>query len=97
MMIQMLVHAAAPLRRRQIAEEWMRMFRAPAFPAVMKLANLRLELLVLAQKIPLVGYDEFRVGRIVFGEVLLIPVNRFEESANHPPDQNARRIEPARG
>ena len=64
MMIQMFVHPAAPLRRRQVAEEWMRMFRAPAFTADMKLPDFRLELLLLAQEVPRVGHDEFRVGRI---------------------------------
>jgi hypothetical protein len=54
MMIQMFVHPPTPLFWRQLAKKWMRMFRAPALPAFMKLTDLQLELLLFAQKIPLI-------------------------------------------
>jgi len=56
-MIQMFVHSAAPILRRERAEERMRMPCAFLFPALVKLAHAELEPFLLALKIPLIGND----------------------------------------
>ena len=64
MMIQVLVHADAPLLRRQRTKERMRVTGTLRFSTLVKLPNFDFELLLFAQKIPLIGHHELRVGGI---------------------------------
>jgi len=54
MVIQMLVHSPAPILRAKRTKKRVRMPCALRFPTVVKLAQLKRELLPLALKIPLI-------------------------------------------
>lgn len=84
MMIQMLVHPAAPLLRSKVTKEGMRMPRALRLSTFVKLANLDLELLPFPQKFPLIRHYEFRIRGTAAREWLLIGVNRLDERPDQP-------------
>ena len=54
MVIQMFVHAAAPLLRRERAKEWMRVPGTSRFSACVKLSQLLFEVFLFAKEIPLI-------------------------------------------
>ena len=65
MMIQMFVHAAAPVLRRERSEEWMRMTRALRLATLIELANLGFTTFALAREVAGVRYHQPLIGRAI--------------------------------
>jgi hypothetical protein len=60
-----------------------------------KLPDLNFELFPFPAEISRIGNHQLLVGRIVPGEWLVVGVDRPDEWADQPPQQDTRRVEPA--
>ena len=64
-------------------------FVHPRLTFVVVLLNAILEPLLFAEKIPLIGNDQFLVGWAVLAKRLLVDEDRFENRSNQPSDQTS--------
>src|SRR5260370_40406794 len=87
MVVQMFVHSPAPDVRSERAKEGMRMTGALGFAAIVKLPHLPLKLLSLAQKIPLIGDQEFLGSGAVPRGPLVFREQGLEKGAKKPADE----------
>src|SRR5260370_3281767 len=87
MVVQMFVHAPAPDVRSERAKEGMRMTGALGFAAIVKLPHLPLKLLSLAQKIPLIGDQEFLGSGAVPRGPLVVSDQVLAKGAKQPADE----------
>src|SRR5579862_9505174 len=92
-MIEVLVHAAAPLLRRELAEEWMGTASAFRFSTFVELPHAKSEPLLFDREVPVVRDHEFWVGGTAAREWLLIGVDRLHQRTDQPADENTRRVE----
>ena len=95
--IEVLVHAAAPLLRSERSEEGMGMAGAVPFPAVMKLTNLLAELFLFAGKVALTGDNQAFVSGAIARKGPFVGEEGLDERTEEPAQKNSWGIEAATG
>lgn len=94
-MVKVFIHPRAPLVRRECAKKRMRVFCALRSPALMKLPDANLELLLLSSEISRFGDDQLLVGGPIPGKRFIVAIDGPSQRSYEPTYEDPRPYKPA--